>query len=300
MDMTVSRAACLVLITVLALAGCTRPAPVDPPVPTGPAPGPPGPDRAVLDHWRDFPVRRTPRPVIVLGELSVMDGLTTALAKEAAAQGRYELTVPLPTRSAGSTRVRLPDGPVTVPLITARAAFDALRALPEPVPPAMLVPALTVTRVELGTAEFLTDRGRWRLPAWLFHVREGLRPVAWLALDPALLWRPARAPRWTSVPGNSIGADGVTLTVILPAPDPKVCPGDPAWAYYPVAIESPTAVAVGVRGRIVSIAPGRRDYHQCGYDVRGHSQPYRIRLAEPLGNRVVLNARGNLLPVTTP
>ena len=82
----------------------------------------------------------------------------------------------------------------------------------------------------------------------------------------------------------------------MPAPSPGACPGDPTYTYDPVLAESGTAVVVGVRPHIVGTVPGshRAD---CGSDLVLRLQPYQVRLAAPLGNRVLVSSSGGPVPV---
>jgi hypothetical protein len=86
--------------------------------------------------------------------------------------------------------------------------------------------------------------------------------------------------------------------VTLPAPPEGACPGDPYLRYVPEAVESTTAVAVGVRSEVASVAPGpRRD--DCAYAAMARFAEYRLRLAAPLGDRLLVDSEGGVIPVRT-
>jgi hypothetical protein len=273
-------------------------------VPGSPGPGiepPPGVgselDPAVLDAWRDFPVTRSPRPILLLSGPLRETGYHTDDAKLAVATGRYELVAKLPSTRPAGRPVALPDGPYTLPLITATEAFERLRATGDPgnAPGADPTP-LRITKVELGSAPFGTDRGERELPAWLFHAPDSFEPLAWPALAPEAFWRLGDLPPAGDTLDAKLAADGVTLTVTMPAPYPGACPGDPIYRHVPVVIERATAVAVGVRAEVVSIAPGpRRD--DCGYDAMLRLKEYTVRIRTPLGHRVLIGASGGPVPV---
>jgi hypothetical protein len=255
-------------------------------------------DPAVLDAWRNFPVTRTPRPILLLGEPLRETGYHTDDAKMAVATGRYELATTLPSTQPATSTATLPDGTFQLPIISAAQAYERLRGTGNPANAPGESPApLQITRVELGTASFHTDRGALDLPAWLFHAPDSREPLAWPAPHPDAFWRLGDLPfAWDACDGR-LAADAVTLTVTMPAPHPGACPGDPIYRYDPVVVEESTFVAVGVRPEIVSIAPGPRQ-DDCGYDLVLRMQQYTVTLATPLGNRVLVSSSGMPAAVT--
>jgi hypothetical protein len=150
--------------------------------------------------------------------------------------------------------------------------------------------------VELGAAEFGTDRGPVELPAWLFHAPDSFQPLAWPALKPDAFWRLGDLPHAGDVGDGRLAADGVTLTVTMPAPHPEACPGDPIYEHDAVFVEGDTAVVIGVSRRTTGTAPGVRD-GQCGYDMMLRTKEYTVKLAAPLGNRVLITSAGGSVPV---
>lgn len=285
------------------LTGCAQPGTQDvgDPLPgVGSAAGAPatGIDPAVLDAWRDFPVNRQPRPVVLLVAALRETGYRNDAAKLAVATGRYQLATKMPATHPATVTVKLPDGTFPLPVIGAAQAFERVRSTgkPENAPDATPAP-LRITKVELGSAPFQTDRGLLTLPAWLFHAPDSMEPLAWPAVHPDSFWRFGDQSVTGDVGNGRLAADGVTLTVSLPAPNPNTCPGDPVQRYVPVAVEKDTAVAVGVRVENVTTAPGtRRD--DCGYDMMLRLQDYTFKLTAPLGNRVVIGSSGGPLAVT--
>jgi hypothetical protein len=256
-----------------------------------------GVDPAVPDAWRDFPVRRAPRPILLCGQPLRETGYHSEDAKLAVATGRFELAAILPVRQPATVRVKLPDGEFPLPIIPATQAYEGVRGTGKPgnAPDANPTP-LRITRVELGTAPFDTDRGRLDLPAWLFHAPQSFEPLAWPAPSPEAFWR-LGGLNYPSMDAQ-LAAGGVNLTVTMAAPYPGACPGDPIYRHIPVVVESGTAVAVGVRREVVSIEPGPRRT-DCAYDAMLRTQPYTIALAAPLGNRVLVAASGEPASVTT-
>jgi hypothetical protein len=272
------------------LVGCGRP--VGSGASPAPVPSEPGwdVDPAVLDAWRDFPVDRAPRPILLLGQPLRETGYHSEGAKLAVATGRFDLAAALPSGQPATVTVKLADGRFPLPIIPAAQAYDGVRGTGSPgnAPDANPTP-LRITRVELGTAPFDTDRGRLDLPAWLFHAPESFEPLAWPAPSPEAFWRLGDLNYASS--DARVAADGLTLTVTMAAPYPGACPGDPVYRHIPVVVESRTAVALGVRREVVRTEPGPRRT-DCGYDLMLRTQPYTVRLAAPLGHRVLVTADG--------
>lgn len=291
----------LVLLLSTACATPTEVTPGQPSDPAGPASDPPRPTGvgpAALAAWRDFPVRRSPRPIVLLGPVMREAGYRTDAAKLAVATGRVELAATPPTAPA-TLRVALPDGTYALPTAPATDAFAALRAAGEPEnAPGESPPPLRVTQVTLGEAEFPTDRGTLRLPAWLFHAAESLGPIAVPALAASAFWRPGQLDP-SAFGGNRVSADGHTLTVVLPAPHPSPCPGQPRERFVPSLLESVTAVAVDIRVELGPTASGDPST-PCARDLMLRTAEYEVRLGAPLGNRVLVNAEGAAQEVLPP
>jgi hypothetical protein len=261
-------------------------------------PGPYGLDPAVLEPWRAFPVGRTPRPILLIGAPLRETGYRTDDAKLAVMTGRFELAAELPSRQPAKVPVRLPDGDFQLPVITATEAYEGVRDSGNPGNAAGENPTpLRITGVELASAPFATDRGELDLPAWLFHAPDSLEPLAWPALRTDAFWRLGDLPYPGDTYDARLAGDGVTLTVTMPAPHPGACPGDPVYRHRPVVLESATAVAIGIRREVVSIAPGTRS-DSCGYDAMLRTAPYEVKLSAPLGPRVLVSGTGGPVAVT--
>jgi hypothetical protein len=145
-----------------------------------------------------------------------------------------------------------------------------------------------VVSVAKGNATFPTDRGPRELPAWIFQLTQAQGPVAVLAVKPDY-------QQAATVYGAGVSPDGLTLTVRMPAA-PVACEGEPLITYLPEWLESPTAVAVGLKKQTGQVRAGA-----VGTCRRHETRPaeYTIKLSKPLGNRVLVAANGNPLPVTT-
>ena len=258
---------------------------------------------AALALWRDFPANRVPRPIVVPHSQATFDGgFETGEAKEAAGSGRFELAAPLPTGPATVT-AELPDGPVTLPAITAEAALEALTAQGgDPDPNARdAMPPARITGVRLGTADVHTDRGPLALPAWLFTVTGATGPIGWPAVTPDALWRwdrdAAIALRQESqvMEQARMSADGALLTVVLLRPRIP-CSDMPTYRHDPRVTETGSAVVVGLE-RVpvdIDVPPGT----PCDGSLAWFGDEHVVRLAEPLGGRVVVDASGWPLTIT--
>lgn len=257
-------------------------------------------DRA-LAAWKDFPVRRHPRPIVLIGPVAVRyAGYTTSDAKEAAMQGLYRLDVPLPPDPPAAA-VTLPDGPAKVPVIGAGAALDRLKADTSGVTGASVAP-LAIVGIEFGIEALPTDRGTVMLPVWRVHTADELGPTVVLAVADSALARPAAAQSTstgeaTVLGGNTatVDATGTHLTLNLVESDPH-CPGEAIYTREPVVRESGTAIAVGFTVTQTGTVPGSG---ACALYLRLKRVTYRADLAAPLGARVLLSHQGEPLPVTT-
>lgn len=145
-------------------------------------------------------------------------------------------------------------------------------------------PTIKVLSARKDTAKFDTDRGPRELPAWIFELAGAYGPVVVLDIKPGYLAEHSKTRA-------SVSADGRTLTVNM-AKAGEPCPGQQATIYQPRRLESPTAVAVGlhVSGGPEGGCPRRAIYL---------SEDYTIRLSGPLGNRVLVDPKGNPITVLT-
>ena len=281
----------------LAVGGCAGAPPSPSPdagIDTGPAVDAPvavdpadtswlAPDPDTLAAWERFPAGARPRPIVISTPPKLPDGgFADADAKEAALAGRYELRAALPANPPPTVRVTLPDGAVELPSITAQDAVDALSAV-------QIQPSgntLPISRVELGTVAFDSDRGPVPLPAWLFTVDGAKGPIAWPAVADSAFW--PREPTDLVMSGVARrGDDARTLKVTLPAPPGQGCPGDPRSRYEPSVLESASAVVVGLRAVPDGVVPGT-PVADCAVPAVARSVEYSVALASPLGGRVLL------------
>jgi hypothetical protein len=201
------------------------------------------------------------------------------------------------------------DGPA-YPLISARAAFELLKAQPRPLPAIGCpvnadcpgVVAQVVTGAQLGLSLQYRDTGRPVLvPSWLFTVKGSDQPVAQVAVDPRFLGGPTPVatrspgdkptavdpgPPTTEVPhprisSYSVSDAGRTLTVEYGV---GVCP---EATYNADAKETDKTVTVIVSAHDVKpMAPDTTCIELAKIE---HST---VHLQQPLGNRTVRDEDG--------
>jgi hypothetical protein len=289
-----------VLALTAALAGCARDTVVDRVGVAAPQPEGTGDIDQALAAWRDFPVDRHPRPIVLIGPVAVRPaGYTTGDAKVAAVSGRYRIDVPLPPDPPPAT-VALPDGPATVPVIGAAAAVDLMKADAGESKGGENVPPLAIVGFEFGTEALPTDRGTVTLPVWRVHTADELGPTVVLAVADSALARPAAsqsAAVGTVPPGSAkatVDATGTHLTLTVAEADPH-CPGEAIYKREPVVRESGGAVAVGFTATQTGTVPGSG---ACALYLKLKQVTYRVDLAAPLGARVLVTALGEPAPVT--
>ena len=113
--------------------------------------------RAALQLWSKFPARRLPRPVVLLGSRVSSGGFATGAAKEAFLSDAVDVAVDVPVG-------------VLEALPRRRSQFSGS--------------PITVMAANADEADFQTDRGTQRLPAWRLRIT-GMRTDC-LVLDPAI------------------------------------------------------------------------------------------------------------------
>jgi hypothetical protein len=144
---------------------------------------------------------------------------------------------------------------------------------------------LKITSVRFGNANFVTDRGPERLPAWLFSFARAQGEAAVLAVGPQAVWSPAGSSSQSAslVMSATLGADQRALTAkFVGAPaGTGMCTAD----YSLQLTESATAVVATVVESDYRPPPPGRGCLTVGY-VRTASGV----LKAALGARVVVDA----------
>jgi len=215
-----------------------------------------GVERA-LQAWSGFPAARQPRPLVLLGPVVHPRGFPDGEKKLAVIHGAIEAAPGFPAEVLDAMRPH-------------RQAHDG--------------PPLLAATAELGTAEFVTDRGRCGLPAWNVRIEGVPEPV--LVLDPAVskqAWRPPGMHEhddifsWGST--ATVSADGRAVTLSFT--------GSPrAYTDYPRADVLEAGAAVALLPVAVDIGPpgARRAYAE--------TREVTAALTRPLGPRVLLDGKG--------
>lgn len=203
----------------------------------------------------------------------------------------------------------LPAAPGHVDGYPVHSAADALGLLREEAleeappqddgdPQARPADEVRVTDVRLDRATFRTTRGDRPLPAW-YVTFGGSRTPAVVA---AAVEFPNPVPTISTRTGNyQVSADGLTLTYLFTgaARGRNDCEAE----YSPLVRESGQAVALGA----LEHPGGRRTLREILFreplfcHLVGHSREVSVRLATPLGNRVVVSyTNGAALSLSAP
>ncbi len=250
-------------------------------------PGPPASEdpAAALARWQSFPVSADPRPMVLIGGM-VLDptsGFTTDADKQAYLAGQFELGAALPT------------APPTVDGHTVIPAQAALDRLGENASGQQAGTRLRIVKVKLTRAKFYTDRGPRLLPAWQFSLAGVADGVEVLAVAQSQVWPAAQLESTWLQEEASVAADGRTLTYVFYA-----SPGGPS----PCGVDYAGRLAESRAAVVISVAEAPRASLSSG--STGQACPalavkrtVTVRLAEPLGNRVLLNPRAAPVAVVT-
>jgi hypothetical protein len=250
---------------------------------TGAGPGD-GDPAAVLQAWRSFPADASPRPPVLTGPavLDPRSGFPTDQDKESYEAGRFDLATALPATPATGGGY---------PVVSAKAAFERLQATHQNATvQGRPLPTLRIVTAALGQAYFDTDRGRRQLPAWRFGLERFASPIWVLAVQPTALWT-AKPLSATDLGFRATpGPDGRTLRLdFIGGPDePTVC----GITYTASAVESSTAAVIRLVSKHQRRARGNQNCLPIGY-----SRTVTLRLAKPLGGRVLLTPFGVPLQV---
>ncbi len=223
-----------------------------------------------LERWSAFPVGASPRPVVLVGP-TVIPG-----------QGFED----------GESKLAFERGGIKPAEGVPREPYELLRESSGERSAPDHGHVLVLRAATLGQADFMTDRGKRALPAWILDVEGALGPVAVMTRsarhdcwEPS--WEvpmPSRGPRQFALP-SSVSEDGMTLTFRFTS-----WPGNLAAYESAEVFESHSAVAVvpierwiGPLTGWVTLAAAKREID--------------VRLGHPLDGRVLVDLEGRAVPV---
>ena len=223
-------------------------------------------------------------------------GIDGGAAKLALMGGDFDAAVTLPTQTPPDGQIRWPDGK-TEPtgVLPAATAFAQMSAAAKKCTDCTA--PLVITGATLTTATFETTRGSAVAPAWEFTlentpVRIDRLAVATKTLSvPEIAWDPNNAPIGVRIESATIDASGMRLTAAFwGAPDgaDKPCGED----YTAEAVESDSAVVV-----IIHV---HRNPAPVACTLVGFARTAQVTLANPLGNRAVLEDQTGQPVAVTP
>src|SRR6202165_5399950 len=225
------------------------------------------PPAEALAAWTDFPADRSPRPVILLEDITPGLGFSGGNGKLAFMCGRFAATTPLPRTTPPQARAANARG---------KSADCAT------------VPPLAITQTRLGTETYETDRGQAQITSWLFTAPGAAREIAYPALAPSALWKGG----WSDWSGESasISADGLSLTFGLTGS--KAGHGPCEAKSRGLVTESATAVAVAPQQ-----LPNPNQPAGGACTAEGYPRHVTVSLNRPLDGRVVVDRRAAVLAV---
>jgi hypothetical protein len=220
---------------------------------------------AALAMWADFPVSKTPRPLVLTDHdvIGPRTGFRDENQKNAYIDGN--LVPPPHFPSAPSTA----DG---YPIVSAPDAVEALRSAGDG--RTLSNTSLVITDITLGAVTFALDRGPRLLPAWLISMREVAYPAAVLAVGPGARYMPPNIPHVRRIGGARVESDDARLTITFIGGPPDT------HDYAAQTIESDTAVAVIIEPTRLPTGPTR---------AVGYRREVGVTLRSPLAARVLID-----------
>lgn len=252
----------------------------------------PTPPTDALAKWNGFPANAKPRPIIIFDRSLEQIGPAgfTSEPNRKLDWGCFKFAFAAGVRLPATAPDRATAGGGTYPSIGATRAYSELMAKlssqANSAPSCASAAPFVIKSVRWGTAGFPTDRGTMTMSAWLFDIGEIEAHLAYSALEPASFWGGAV----NAGGGGSarVSADGITLKIPVGNEGTGKCDSQ----YTASAAESSSAVAVGVR-QFPNASPG---------EVVGCPLPLRlsyisVHLGAPLGGRVVVNQKGDVMSV---
>jgi hypothetical protein len=217
--------------------------------------------------WSSYPASIDPRPVVLPWGLIVepKDGYPDDVSKQAVAAGTIDGPDALPAS---------PGAVDEMPIISADDALTILQR-----GDGQQAQRIKASAVELGTAEFVTDRGPATLPAWLFTFPGVAGPLAVIAVASPARFAPAdTAPLGSGLTGHVDVRDTVLTVSFVGA---AVGDGDCTADYRLDLIEHDAFVEA-------STTTTRASGGTCS--LVGYQREATATLSQPLGGRVLVDA----------
>lgn len=258
----------------------------------GPRTGSISPPTDVLTRWNDFPSDQVPRPIVLFETDWPGQSFNTGSNIEPLC-GDFMPGFQLPSEKPGQSSVIWPGGaPVGYPASSAAEAFMAMKGMSRTtgVICSARVP-LRVTAAHLGIATFATDRGKAQMSAWLFTATGVQADFAYPAIATSSIWAGGLA-QTSLASAASVSADGRALTFdFVGGPFDGPC----AQSYRGVVAESSHAVSIAVQS-----SPGRVEAGPNACYSQTAIRSVTLQLGSALGGRVVVDASGGVVGVSTP
>ncbi|HET7472221.1 MAG TPA: hypothetical protein VFJ71_03750 [Candidatus Limnocylindrales bacterium] len=274
------------------------------PSPTSPASGERPADRlhaqalAALDRWAA--AKGSGGEVAIVGELTGQLGDWELPVGEnnklALMAGFVRAATDLPSATPPPGAVRWPDGTsATVPLLSAVEAAAAIATVPAG-QTCESCRALELTSARLADGPVDTARGPAIVPVWQFTVQRSRVIVTRVALAHPVVaqpppWDPMEAPEGISIQhavGRPLEASLTVSFVGAPGPASEPCGAD----YTAEAVESDLAIVV--------IVVEHRNPAPAACRLVGAERSAVVQLANPLGQRAVLEVKEGLPVTVTP
>ena len=248
------------------------------------------PPAEALAAWTDFAADRSPRPIILLEDITPGLGFSGGNGKLAFMCGRFAAATPLPSTTPAQAHVTWGDrSDQTFTAISASDAYVAMAANARgKSPDCATVPPLAITQTRLAAETYETDRGQAQITSWLFTAPGAWREIAYPALAPSALWKGG----WSDWSGESasISADGLSLTFGFTGA--KAGNGPCEANYRGLVMESATAVAVAPQQ-----LPNPNQPAGGACTAEGYPRHVTVSLNRPLEGRVVVDRRAAVLAV---
>jgi hypothetical protein len=271
----------LAIVAMLAVVGCgSRNGETNPIV---------SPPTGALAAWVSFPADQKPRPIVWLQNTSPANGYGTGDAKMAAYCNKYVLGSALPTPVPDRAVATWTDGTsATYRGVSAAGALAALTADRSHMqdPQCNSFPPLVISGARLDSFDFVTDRGKANMTAWLFSAMGVNGELPYPAIVPAAFWTGGLMPE-SGTGAAVMSADGRSLTYTFygaPA-DRGPCGAD----YKGVVAESRTAVAIALQ-ETSHATPGQ----PVACNAMAQQRSVIVTLAQPLGGRVLVDRSGKV------